>query len=67
MPDNINCVLVLGHNPGWQSAVYWLVGEAHEMTTANAALMEIEAESWADAIRRETEWNLVEFLRPKEL
>ena len=67
LPDSVETVLVLGHNPGWQSAVYWLVGEAHEMTTANAALMEIEAESWGEAISRETEWTLFDFLRPKEL
>ena len=67
VPDEVECVQVLGHNPGWQSAVYWLTGEAHDMTTANAALMEIEAKNWVDAISRETQWELVEFLRPKEL
>jgi hypothetical protein len=35
------------------------------MTTANAALLESDAEDWADVM--EANWVLAEVLRPKEL
>ncbi len=58
-------VLVLGHNPGWQQLVGRLCGTYQEMTTANAALLVGEGDSWRDALQGH--WRLEAFLRPKEL
>ena len=60
-------VLVLGHNPGWSEAASLLSGAMVGMTTANAALLERDADdtSWADALLEG--WRLVDVLRPKEL
>ena len=60
-------VMVLGHNPGWESAVTFLSGEHHSMTTANAALMTHSGEDWRSIIQLEETWRLVRILRPKEL
>ena len=60
-------VLVLGHNPGWEHASRWFSGEYESMTTANAALLQIEAETWAQAAQACGEWTLVDYLRPREL
>lgn len=65
--DDVQTVLVLGHNPGWQSAVWQLTGESREMTTANAALLELEADNWTAAINEAGSWQVTEFLRPKEI
>ena len=64
LDDEKRTVLVLGHNPGWENAVSYFTTEYHSMTTANAALLEAEAESWMDAISC---FRLVRILRPKEL
>ena len=65
LTEDISTLLVLGHNPGWEDAVADLSGQWVRMTTANAALLESDAEDWAEAM--EETWMLVEVLRPKEL
>ncbi len=67
VPQYADTTMVLGHNPGWESVVHWLSGETITMTTANAALLRIEAEGWLDAIGRHGAWELVNVIRPKEL
>ncbi len=65
LTEDTSTLLVLGHNPGWEDAVADLSGQWVRMTTANAALLESDAENWAEAM--EANWTLVNFLRPKEL
>ncbi len=65
LTEDVSTLLVLGHNPGWEDAVSGLCGEWVRMTTANAALLQSDADDWAQAI--EATWELVEVLRPKEL
>lgn len=65
VPAGEGTVLVLGHNPGWEDAVSSLVGQPISMTTANAALLEGQGPSWAEAL--DGAWRLVEVVRPKEL
>ena len=65
LSEDISTLLVLGHNPGWEDAVADLSGQWVRMTTANAALLESDAEDWAESMR--AKWELVEVLRPKEL
>ena len=66
-PSGIDTLLVLGHNPGWEHAVEWLTGEAERMTTANAALLSGEFESWEVSADEPRRWSLVTVVRPKEL
>ena len=63
----VQTVMVLGHNPGWQSAIPWLSGEHEVMSTANAALLSAEGESWREAMHGERLWHLNDVLRPKEI
>lgn len=62
--SEVSTVLVLGHNPGWESSVCALTGHSIQMTTANAVLLTTEAESWASAIHGPT-WQYEEVLRPR--
>jgi phosphohistidine phosphatase SixA len=67
VPGDVQCVLVLGHNPGWEGAVLWLTGEDVRLTTANAALLERKADSWKEALSERGAWKLRDVLRPKDL
>jgi phosphohistidine phosphatase len=64
-PSAAATVLTLGHNPGWSEAASRLTGVALGMTTANAALLECEADTWGDAIAGR--WRLAGLVRPREL
>lgn len=43
------CALAIGHNPGWEEAATWLCGDNVQLKTANAALLESQADTWAEA------------------
>lgn len=64
--DEIQSVLLLGHNPGWEDVVAYLSGTPVTMTTANAVLLEGDGETWQDALERGS-WRLIEVIRPREL
>ncbi len=66
VPEDVQTVLAIGHNPGWEEATSWLSGIPTEMTTANAALLERDHEHWFDALRSPSSWRLCDVLRPKE-
>ena len=67
LTGDVQTVLALGHNPGWQAAVEFLSGERIQMTTANAALLQIGAADWRAAAGDAGGWKLVDVVRPKEL
>ena len=68
LPDEVNTVLVLGHNPGWEEAVERLTGLTYVvMKTAHAALLHAPAGSWADALAREGAWKLERVIDPRGL
>ncbi len=50
IPADVKTVLVLGHNPGWESMVSTLSGTHVELKTSHAAVLESEAASFADAL-----------------
>ena len=66
LPGEIQTAMVIGHNPGWEDVVHELSGVRVRMTTCNAALLELEADTWAEASAR-PDWHLETVLRPKEL
>lgn len=64
-PDRVKTLMAVGHNPGWEQAANWFSGERQSMTTANAVLLQSTQTRWpAAALER---WELVAWLRPKEL
>lgn len=67
VPDDIDCLLVLGHNPGWEGALIWLTGEDVRLTTANAALLKGSGKSWPEALAERDGWKIRDIIRPKEL
>ena len=67
VPADIDTVLVLGHNPGWEYVVEHLSGETTTMKTATAALLEFDVDDWNDAIRCAGSWRLVDVIYPREL
>lgn len=66
LPEGVGTAMVIGHNPGWEDVVFGLSGVRVRMTTCNAALLEVEAAGWAEAVGR-GDWRLEALLRPKEL
>ena len=63
--DEVEMLLVVGHNPGWEEVVRQLSGEVVTMKTATAALLEGECENWADAFRNP--WSLSDVIYPRDL
>jgi phosphohistidine phosphatase len=67
VPSTASTVMVVGHNPGWEEMVQQLTGVQVHLTTANAALLQIDAASWTEAVATEGRWCLERVVRPKEL
>lgn len=63
LPDGLQTVLLVGHNPEWERLVAWLTGEVVGLGTANAALLETTSPSWAGAVGPRA-WSLREVVRP---
>ena len=64
-PPEVETVLVLGHNPGWEEALHVLTGGEDPLTTGNAALLAGSGVTWVEAL--EDRWHLVALLRPHEI
>ena len=58
-------VLVVGHNPGLESLIETLTGEAMAMPTAALACIELSIKRWSD-LDTDTEYKLVNVWRPKD-
>jgi phosphohistidine phosphatase len=67
VPGAVGTVMVIGHNPGWESVVQILSGLDVPMSTANAALLEVDAPSWVEGAALDAAWRLVDVVRPKEI
>ena len=60
----VQCLLVLGHNPGSEIFTSWLARTTHSMSTGNAALFESPVGGWD---LEPAQWTLVDFIRPRDL
>ena len=67
VPPSIECVLALGHNPGWEEVVRWCSGQQVVLGAANAALLEGHGESWKASVEKPGGWTLKEIVRAREL
>ncbi len=64
--DDVECVLVIAHNPGVENAVELFTGEYESTPTGALAYMQLPSDSWRD-VRYQRNAELVEFYRPKEI
>lgn len=65
LSEEIESLVVLGHNPGWEGVVRKLTGVDVTMKTCTAALLRGSCEVWGDAF--EATWELEEVVYPREL
>lgn len=64
--DDVDCLLVVGHNPGLENLVESLTGEAVHLPTAAVAMIEAPVDDWA-AFREPPRCRLRELWSPKAL
>lgn len=65
LKDDIDCVLVVGHNPGLELLLGLLVGEVHTLPTAALARVELPISKWRE-LTPATRGHLAGLWRPKE-
>lgn len=58
-----DCVLVVGHNPGWSLAIAELTGTHVQLDVAEAGLLSVEADSWGEALELQGLWKLESVIR----
>jgi phosphohistidine phosphatase len=66
LPDDLERVMLIGHNPGLESLLQVLSGQIESLPTAVIAYLSLPIQHWADLITS-TEGELIELWRPKEL
>lgn len=66
LPDDIERVMVIGHNPGLESLLQILSGQIQTLPTAVVAYLSLPIDRWQD-LAATTEGELIELWRPKEL
>lgn len=64
LPNKYDFIAVVGHNPGVSQILYYLTGEAREVHTCTTALIDFEADDWAEI--SEEMGKLVYYSSPKE-
>jgi phosphohistidine phosphatase len=65
LPDERNCVLMVGHNPGFENLLSRLIGVERLMPTAALVCIELPVDHWQDV--EDGEGKLQWFLLPKSL
>ena len=66
LPDELNLVMVVGHNPGIEDLVEELTGMWERMPTAALAHVELPVDSWR-VLKADTSGKLMNLWLPKEL
>ena len=62
--DDVGTIWIVGHNPSLSGAASALSGESVQLSTANAACLEVDADSWEEAIAMSGAFALCELLTP---
>ena len=65
LPDGSSCVLLVGHNPGFEDLFGRLIGSHERMPTAALACIEFQIDHWEDV--KDGEGKLAWLLTPKQL
>ena len=66
VPDQVDSVMIVAHNPGLEEFLYELAGESARMPTSALAQVALPIDSWQD-LEDEIQGNLVNLWRVKEL
>lgn len=66
IPDNIERVLVIGHNPGLEGLLQILSGRIESLPTGAIAYLSVPISTWSE-LSDTTEVELIALYRPKEL
>ena len=66
LPDTLQCVMVVGHNPGLEELLQDLTGKYEPLPTAALAYVRLPIESWSD-LADDAAGELVHVWRPKEI
>ncbi|BCY16759.1 MAG: histidine phosphatase family protein [Chloroflexi bacterium] len=66
IPDKIERVLIVGHNPGLEGLLQILSGQVESLPTASIAHLVLPIEHWKD-LKEETRCELVERVKPRDL
>lgn len=66
LPEGIERVMVIGHNPGLEALLLTLGRRIEAMPTASLAHLVLPIQSWAE-LTQETEGELVDFWTPQDL
>ena len=67
LPDSLERVMVVGHNPGIEELVEWLTGQPVMVTTGNVAQVALPLNRWADITADDLQGELVNFWQPRSL
>ena len=67
LPDRYRTTMALGHNPGWEEAVYWLSGTHVTLKTASAALLTSSGPAWADTVAGGGHWQVEDVIHPRDI
>jgi phosphohistidine phosphatase len=66
LPDTIERVLIIGHNPGLETVLQMLSGRIESLPTAVIAYLVLPVRQWSE-VSPETDGELIEIWSPKEL
>ena len=66
LPDDVDPVMLIGHNPSMETLLQMLSGQIESLPTAVIAHLRLPIESWAE-LTLNKQGELVEIWRPKEL
>jgi phosphohistidine phosphatase len=66
LPDGLERVLLVGHNPGLESLIPMLTDQVAPLTLAGLAYVALPIEQWGE-LTRKTHGDLIELWRPKEV
>ena len=62
--EELDVVMMVGHNPGFEGFVSLLTGKQESMPTAAVAIIDLNIDKWSDV--KNGEGGLIEVIRPKE-
>lgn len=65
LPERVNAVMIVGHNPGLEELLFALSGERESMPTAALAEIDLPIDSWQQ-LDEGTEGRLSNLWRPRE-
>lgn len=66
LPDSLERVMIIGHNPGLETLLQTLSGRIESLPTAVLAHLTLQSSSWAE-LNGEVTGEVLEIWRPKEL